>query len=236
MRDQAAAASICVCEGGRGDCRQILPRAHSHTRAHAHACTPNVTHVALATCNRYVTSASCCCGYMHDQCGQGRFLREILPRPRPRPRKHANTPHARTRDPRCKLMQRVYAYMRGRVYRTATKAMQGRSIGMCRSHPGSFIPSASTLWPATRPGAAHNTRRGTRTVTRTSRSACQVSRLRISPVLVASRRAQLVALERPAQCVTATLMARLAALACLAPQGGPTERHEAPRAPQELAS
>ena len=199
MRDlQAAAARICVCEGGGGDCRQILPRAHSHTRAHAHACTPNVTHVALATCNRYVTSASCCCGYMHDQCGQGRFLREILPRPRPRPRKHANTPHARTRDPRCKLMQRVYAYMRGRVYRTATKAMQGRSIGMCRSHPGSFIPSASTLWPATRPGAAHNTRRGTRTVTRTSRSACQVSRLRIAPV--ASRRAQLVALERLAQC------------------------------------
>ena len=197
MRDlQAAAAEICACEGGRGDCRQILPRAHSHTRARLHAqCDTR----ALATCNRYVTSASCCCGYMHDQCGQGRFLRETLPRPRPRPRprKHANTPHARTRDPQCKLMQRVYAYMRGRVYRTATEAMQGRSIAMCRSHPGPSIPSA-TLWPATRPGAAHNTRRGTRTVTQTSRPACQLSRLRIAPV--ASRRAQLVALERLAQC------------------------------------
>ena len=160
-----------------------------------------------------------------------------LCRARTRPRKHANTPHARTRDPQCKLMQRVYAYMRGRVYRTATEAMQGRSIGMCRSHPGSFIPSATHPLPATRPGAAHNTRRGTRTVTRTSRSACQVSRLRIAPV--ASRRAQLVALERLAQAlerlaqcdsVTATSMAQIAALACLAPQGGPTERHEAPRA------
>ena len=29
-------------------------------------------------------------------------------------------------------------------------------------------------------------------------------------------------------------MARLAALACLPPQGGPTQRHEAPRAPQAL--
>jgi hypothetical protein len=43
MRDlQAAAARICVCKGGRGDCRQILPRTHSHTHPHtrAHACMP----------------------------------------------------------------------------------------------------------------------------------------------------------------------------------------------------
>ena len=51
-------------------------------------------------------------------------------------------------------------------------------------------------------------------MTRTFRSVCHVSRLRIAPV--ASRRAQLVALERLAVS-TATSMTRLA---CLAPQGG----------------
>ena len=56
MRDlQAAAARICICEGGRGDCRQILPRAHSHTRAHAHACTPT------ALCRDSTRGASSAC-------------------------------------------------------------------------------------------------------------------------------------------------------------------------------
>ena len=41
MRDlQAAAARICICKGGRGDCRQILPRTHSHTLARTLACQP----------------------------------------------------------------------------------------------------------------------------------------------------------------------------------------------------
>ena len=109
--------------------------------------------------------------------------------------------------------------------------MQGRSIAMCRSHPGPSIPSA-TLWPATRPGAAPNTRRGTRTVTRTSRPACQLSRLRIAPV--ASRRAQLVALERLAQCHSDVDGTPSRPSVPCAAGGGPTQRHEAPRAPQAL--
>ena len=73
MRDlQAAAARICICEEGRGDYRQILPRAHSHTHAHArlHA-PPRCAGMACAEYHRHARSASCCCENMHMRGGEG---------------------------------------------------------------------------------------------------------------------------------------------------------------------
>ena len=95
MRDlQAAAARICICEGGSGDCRQILLRTHSHTHTHTHAraraCMPT------ALCRegtRGVSSACAICKLLLREYAYARGggdCRQILPRA------HSHT-HARLR-------------------------------------------------------------------------------------------------------------------------------------------
>jgi hypothetical protein len=109
MRDlQAAAARICVCEGGRGDCRQNLPRTHSHTHPHAraHACMPT------ALCRdgtRRVSSACAICKLLLREYAFARGGGVIAVRFCPaRTRTHTHT-RARTLacPPRCAGMARA---------------------------------------------------------------------------------------------------------------------------------
>ena len=96
MRDlQAAAARICICKGGRGDCRQILHRTHSHTHTHtrAHACMPT------ALCRdgtRGVSSACAICKLLLREYafarGGGGVIAVRFSRARTHSRKHACTP------------------------------------------------------------------------------------------------------------------------------------------------
>ena len=89
MRDlQAAAARICICKGGRGDCRQILHRTHSHT--HTHACMPT------ALCldgTRGVSSACAICKLLLREYAFARGLIAVrFGRARTHSRTHACTP------------------------------------------------------------------------------------------------------------------------------------------------
>ena len=168
MRDlQAAAARICVCDGGRGDCRQILPRTHSHTHARAHACMPT------ALCRdgtRGVSSACAICKlllreYAYARGGRG-DCRQILHRTHSHTHTHACMPTALCLDGMrgvssaraiCKLLLREYAFARGggviavrfctartRTHaRTRTLARPPRGAGIARAEHHRHARSAS---------------------------------------------------------------------------------------------
>jgi hypothetical protein len=107
----------------------------------------NVTLVARATW--YVKSASCRCVYRQIKAGRGDFfVRFCGACARASTQTHASTRkhthlHMYTRSAMQFDAARTCLHEGGRVFRTATGAMQDRSIAMCRSHPGPSIPSAT---------------------------------------------------------------------------------------------
>jgi hypothetical protein len=139
MRDlQAAAARICICEEGRGDYRQILPRAHSHTHAHArlHA-PPRCAGMACAEYHRHARSASCCCENMHMRGGEGVIAVRFCSA---RTRTHTHT-RARTLacPPRCAGKARAEYHRHARSASCCCENMRmrgggGFSVRLSRAH------------------------------------------------------------------------------------------------------